>query len=82
METTAPKIQAVMAVMIAFPFIFMMLRFYSKGKYGKKFAWDDAVLLLSWVSYQCVSFPEYDIQKEEGRKRSKAERRMVQEKKS
>ncbi len=48
-ETNAPKLQTVMAVMIAVPFIFMTLRFYSKGKYGRAFTLDDGVLLLSWV---------------------------------
>ncbi len=49
-ETNAPKLQTVMAIMIAVPFLFMALRFFSKAKYGRNFKWDDAVLLLSWVS--------------------------------
>ncbi|KAH8901087.1 hypothetical protein GQ53DRAFT_835043 [Thozetella sp. PMI_491] len=48
-ESNAPKLQVVMAVMIVVPFIFMSLRFFSRAKYGRTFAWDDAVLLLSWL---------------------------------
>ena len=48
-ETNAPKLQTVMVVMIAVPFLFMALRFFSKAKYGRSFALDDWVLLFSWV---------------------------------
>jgi hypothetical protein len=47
-DTRAPELQIVMSVMIVVPFIFMALRFYCKGKYGK-LQWDDAVLFFSWV---------------------------------
>jgi len=49
-DSKGPELQRVMAAMITVPFAFMALRFYCKMGSNKKFGWDDAVLLLSWVS--------------------------------
>ena len=48
-DSKAPVLVRVMVAMITVPFVFMALRFYCKLGTTRRFGWDDAVLLLSWV---------------------------------
>ncbi|KAF2679290.1 hypothetical protein K458DRAFT_314560 [Lentithecium fluviatile CBS 122367] len=48
-ETRAPMILASLWVMSGVAFLFMGLRFFCKGHFGKRFGWDDYILTVSWV---------------------------------
>ncbi|KAF2476833.1 uncharacterized protein BDR25DRAFT_208769 [Lindgomyces ingoldianus] len=48
-ETRSHRIMASLWVMSGVACFFMSLRFYCKGRFGKRFGWDDLILAISWV---------------------------------
>ncbi|KAK3684140.1 hypothetical protein B0T22DRAFT_354499, partial [Podospora appendiculata] len=48
-ETNGPRIVTSLTVMTGVSLLLMVLRFFCKARYGKKFGWDDHLLLASWI---------------------------------
>lgn len=48
-ETNAPKIVIALLALSTASLIFMVLRFFCKGRYSKQFGWDDYIVAFSWV---------------------------------
>lgn len=48
-ETNGPRIVISLTVMTGISLLMMMLRFFCKARYGKRFGWDDHLLGASWV---------------------------------
>ncbi|KAH8650882.1 hypothetical protein BGZ60DRAFT_436753 [Tricladium varicosporioides] len=48
-ETTAPRLITALIVMVTTSLAFIVLRLVCKGRYGRKYGWDDYILAFSWV---------------------------------
>ncbi|KAK3373011.1 hypothetical protein B0T24DRAFT_527533 [Lasiosphaeria ovina] len=48
-ETNGPRIVISLSVMTGVSLVLMLLRFFCKARYGKRFGWDDHLLSASWL---------------------------------
>ncbi|KAM5355043.1 hypothetical protein ACJ41O_001689 [Fusarium nematophilum] len=48
-DSNSPRLIAAMCSLTAVSLVFMVLRFICKGRYSKKFGWDDGILAFSWI---------------------------------
>ncbi|KAK1750344.1 hypothetical protein QBC47DRAFT_455275 [Echria macrotheca] len=49
-ETNGPRIVLSLAVMTGVSLLLMVLRFFCKARYDKRFGWDDHLLAASWIT--------------------------------
>lgn len=49
-ETNGPRIVISLSIVTGISLLLMLVRFFCKARYGKKFGWDDHLLSASWVS--------------------------------
>ena len=59
LETNAPKIVIALLALSTASLVFMVLRFFCKGRYSKQFGWDDYIIAFSWVSPRPIRFTHH-----------------------